>query len=201
MGMAYANFFLGNYEEALKHAAVALRDQPNHLGTLRLAMASHALSGNIEAAQSRLLCSLHLIACPRRESGHRGEIKTFRSYRKAFASPDALGVLACLETNPDQYTEVRADGRRSAFRQFALGKFGIRPKRGPHLDVRPPCRWRTPRCDAMLDHRRCQNTSRLRPSIRAIGRLRLTQLTPLAPAYQDTPVETAGTGATLGRPD
>jgi hypothetical protein len=47
MGMAFANFFLGNYGEALKHAAVALRDQPNNTPTLRIAMASHALSGNM----------------------------------------------------------------------------------------------------------------------------------------------------------
>src|SRR5258708_21570921 len=38
---------------------------------------------------SRLLCSLHLIACPRHESGLRsGEIKTLRSYRKPIASPE-----------------------------------------------------------------------------------------------------------------
>jgi len=50
-----------------------------------------ALSGDVEAAQKsggRLLCSLHLIACPRHESGLRTEIKTLRRYRKPIASPE-----------------------------------------------------------------------------------------------------------------
>ena len=50
-GMAYASFFLGNYGEALRHAAVVLRDQPNNLPAMRVAMASHVLSDNMEAAQ------------------------------------------------------------------------------------------------------------------------------------------------------
>ena len=50
-GLANANFFLGNYEEALKHATAVLRHHPNYVGPLRIAMACHALGGNIEAAQ------------------------------------------------------------------------------------------------------------------------------------------------------
>ncbi len=50
-GLAFAYFFLGNYEEGLKCAADALRHHPNHVASLRVAMACHALSGNIEAAQ------------------------------------------------------------------------------------------------------------------------------------------------------
>jgi adenylate cyclase len=50
-GLAYAYFFLGNYEEGLKCAADALRHQPSRVATLRVTMACHALSGNIEAAQ------------------------------------------------------------------------------------------------------------------------------------------------------
>jgi adenylate cyclase len=50
-GLAFACFFLGNYEEGLKCAADALRHYPNHVASLRAAMACHALSGNIEAAQ------------------------------------------------------------------------------------------------------------------------------------------------------
>jgi adenylate cyclase len=50
-GLAYAYFFLGNYEEGLKCAAEALRHHPSYVPALRTAMACHALSGNIEAAQ------------------------------------------------------------------------------------------------------------------------------------------------------
>jgi adenylate cyclase len=51
VGLAFAYFFLGNYEEGLKCAAVALRQQPSYPPALHVAMACHALSGNIEAAQ------------------------------------------------------------------------------------------------------------------------------------------------------
>ena len=50
-GLAYAYFFLGNYEEGLKCAADALRHHPSYLAALRITMACNALSGNIEAAQ------------------------------------------------------------------------------------------------------------------------------------------------------
>jgi adenylate cyclase len=51
-GLAYAHFFLGNYEEGLKHASAALHyHHPNYGGALRAAMACNALLGNIEAAQ------------------------------------------------------------------------------------------------------------------------------------------------------
>ena len=51
VGLAFAHFFLGNYEEGLKCAADALRHHPDFVPALRIAMACHALSGNIEAAQ------------------------------------------------------------------------------------------------------------------------------------------------------
>ena len=51
VGLAYAYFFLGNYEEGLKCAADALRHHPSYPGTLRVAIACNALGGNIEAAQ------------------------------------------------------------------------------------------------------------------------------------------------------
>jgi tetratricopeptide (TPR) repeat protein len=51
VGLAYAYFCLGNYEEGLKCAADALRHQPSFVGALRATMACHAMSGNIEAAQ------------------------------------------------------------------------------------------------------------------------------------------------------
>jgi adenylate cyclase len=50
-GLAYAYFFLGNYEEGLKCAADALRHHPSYPPALRIAMACNARSGNIEAAQ------------------------------------------------------------------------------------------------------------------------------------------------------
>jgi TolB-like protein/class 3 adenylate cyclase len=50
-GLAYAYFFLGNYEEGLKCAADALRHHPDYVPALRIAMACNALGGNIEAAQ------------------------------------------------------------------------------------------------------------------------------------------------------
>jgi adenylate cyclase len=50
-GLAFAHFFLGNYEEGLKCAADALRHHPDYVAALRVAMACNALSGNIEAAR------------------------------------------------------------------------------------------------------------------------------------------------------
>jgi adenylate cyclase len=50
-GLAYAHFFVGNYEEGLKCSADALRHHPSYLAALRIAMACNARSGNIEAAQ------------------------------------------------------------------------------------------------------------------------------------------------------
>jgi TolB-like protein/class 3 adenylate cyclase len=50
-GLAYAHFFLGNYQEGLKCAADALRHHPSYVVALRIGMACHAMLGNIEAAQ------------------------------------------------------------------------------------------------------------------------------------------------------
>jgi adenylate cyclase len=50
-GLAYAYFFLGNYEEGFTCAAAALRHHPDYVPALRIAMACNALSGNVEAAQ------------------------------------------------------------------------------------------------------------------------------------------------------
>jgi len=50
-GLAFAYFFLGNYEEGLKCAADALRHHPDYVAALRATMACHAMLGNIEAAQ------------------------------------------------------------------------------------------------------------------------------------------------------
>ena len=50
--LAFAHFFLGNYEEGLKFAASHLRRVPNHLAALRIAIACNALVGKTEAARS-----------------------------------------------------------------------------------------------------------------------------------------------------
>jgi TolB-like protein/class 3 adenylate cyclase len=51
IALAFAFFFLGNYEEGLTYAAAASRHHPDHVPALRVAMACNALSGNVEAAQ------------------------------------------------------------------------------------------------------------------------------------------------------
>jgi tetratricopeptide (TPR) repeat protein len=50
--LAYAHFFLGNYEEGLRIAASHLRRFPNNVGALRAAMVCNMLLGNTEAARS-----------------------------------------------------------------------------------------------------------------------------------------------------
>jgi adenylate cyclase len=50
-GLALAYFFLGNYDEGLKHATAALCCHPENVGALRITMACNALSGNVDAAQ------------------------------------------------------------------------------------------------------------------------------------------------------
>jgi len=50
-GLAFAHFFLGNYEEGLKCAGAASRHHPDYVAAQRITMACHALSGNIEAAR------------------------------------------------------------------------------------------------------------------------------------------------------
>jgi len=49
--LAYAYFFLGNYEQGLKCSADGLRHHSSNVAALRVAMACHAMLGNIEAAQ------------------------------------------------------------------------------------------------------------------------------------------------------
>jgi TolB-like protein len=51
---ALAHFFAGRYNEATSWAEASLREQPNHLGTLRVAAASNALAGRPEKAQQLL---------------------------------------------------------------------------------------------------------------------------------------------------
>jgi tetratricopeptide (TPR) repeat protein len=51
-GIAFAHFLAGSYDEASSWAATALRQRPNHLASLVVAMASHALAGRIEEARA-----------------------------------------------------------------------------------------------------------------------------------------------------
>jgi TolB-like protein/class 3 adenylate cyclase/Tfp pilus assembly protein PilF len=50
--LAYAHFFLGNYEDGLKCATSVARRIPSHFTNLRAAIACHAFLGNVEAAKS-----------------------------------------------------------------------------------------------------------------------------------------------------
>jgi TolB-like protein/class 3 adenylate cyclase len=50
-GLAFAHFFLGDYQEGLKCAGAASRHHPDYAGALRATMACHAMLGNIDAAQ------------------------------------------------------------------------------------------------------------------------------------------------------
>ena len=91
VGLAYAYFFLGNYEEGLKHAAAALRHHPTYPAVLRAAMACNALSGNIEAAQKlwqqvALLSPSDRVSETRKRLGYRREqdlAKLQEAYRLA----------------------------------------------------------------------------------------------------------------------
>lgn len=51
-GIAFAHFLAGRYDEASSWAGVALRQAPNHLISLIVVMASHALAGRTEEARA-----------------------------------------------------------------------------------------------------------------------------------------------------
>jgi TolB-like protein/Flp pilus assembly protein TadD len=48
---ALAHFLAGRYDQAASWVEASMRDQPNHLATLRVAAASNALAGRLEKAQ------------------------------------------------------------------------------------------------------------------------------------------------------
>ena len=50
-GIAHANFFLGQYDEAASWAAMSLQDAPDFLPSLRIEAASHAMAGREEPAR------------------------------------------------------------------------------------------------------------------------------------------------------
>jgi adenylate cyclase len=62
INLAYAHFFLTDYEEALKCAVSFGRRHPNDLGYLRAAVVCNVLLGNTEAAKS--LCRELLVRSP-----------------------------------------------------------------------------------------------------------------------------------------
>lgn len=77
-GLACAYFFLGTYEEGLKYATEALRDHPDYLTGLRVAIACNALSGNRGAAQEywrrlALLVPSERVSDLRRRAAYRRE--------------------------------------------------------------------------------------------------------------------------------
>jgi tetratricopeptide (TPR) repeat protein len=60
MVTAIGHFFAGRYEEAASWAEKAVRNQPNFLATLRVAAASNALAGRLEAAHKAIARLLQL---------------------------------------------------------------------------------------------------------------------------------------------
>ena len=59
-GLACSYFFAGQYDEALFWAKTALRDGPKHVPALRIAMASHALSGKLVEAKEAYLRAMEI---------------------------------------------------------------------------------------------------------------------------------------------
>jgi len=89
-GLAFAHFFLGNYEEGLRCAADAMRRHPTYVQGLRITMACYALSGNVEAAQKvwtrvALLSPTDRLSGIRKRSPWRNEelAKLIKAYRLA----------------------------------------------------------------------------------------------------------------------
>ncbi len=50
--MAYAHFFIGQYDEACRLAAMATRSQPNYLAGLRIMMVCQAVTGRLDEARA-----------------------------------------------------------------------------------------------------------------------------------------------------
>jgi tetratricopeptide (TPR) repeat protein len=53
-GTAFAHFLLGRYDEAASWAAMALQDNPDYQGGLRIAAASNAMAGRPEQAHKAM---------------------------------------------------------------------------------------------------------------------------------------------------
>ena len=73
-GLAFANFFLGNYEDALKCAVEGLRHHPDYLNGLRAAIACHSKLGNVDASKE-FLQKLFLLSPNERVSEARKRVR------------------------------------------------------------------------------------------------------------------------------
>ncbi|HKX10917.1 MAG TPA: adenylate/guanylate cyclase domain-containing protein [Stellaceae bacterium] len=74
---AYAHFFAGRYDEASSWAGNALRDQPDYVDALRIAVASNALAGRLEQAQ-KILARLRQLEPALRVSNLRERLGPYR---------------------------------------------------------------------------------------------------------------------------
>src|SRR5262245_53868286 len=64
MGIAFAHFFAGRYDDASSWAEKALREKPEYHNALRVAAASNALAGRMDEAHSAMARSLRLHPTP-----------------------------------------------------------------------------------------------------------------------------------------
>jgi adenylate cyclase len=64
MGIAFAHFFAGHYDDASSWAEKALREKPEYHNALRVAAASYALAGRMGEAHSAMARSLRLHPTP-----------------------------------------------------------------------------------------------------------------------------------------
>jgi tetratricopeptide (TPR) repeat protein len=64
MGIAFAHFFAGHYDDASSWAEKALREKPEYHNALRVAAASYALAGRLDEAHSAMARSLRLHPTP-----------------------------------------------------------------------------------------------------------------------------------------
>jgi TolB-like protein/Tfp pilus assembly protein PilF len=88
-GIAHAHFFAGRHEEALSWAKMALREQPDFHGALRIAAASCALAGRDEEAK-RLLARLLEIDPALRVSNFQNVLGPYRQPEHPAKYVDAL---------------------------------------------------------------------------------------------------------------
>ena len=87
-GLAYAHFFLGNYDKGCEYAVEAVRYHPEVLIGLRVAMACDALAGDVKAAHEfyrrfALLAPSERISDLRTRNAYRRE-EDYRKLEDAF---------------------------------------------------------------------------------------------------------------------
>ena len=89
VGIAFAHFFAGRYDEATAWAEKAFWERPNILATLRIAAASNALAGRVEEARKAIARALELDP-EMRASNLEGRIGWFRRPEDFAKYADAL---------------------------------------------------------------------------------------------------------------